>query len=73
MNTYSHALEPMLFNYALRFPSGLFYTGRVTSDSKPDYDRGEKSEAFTYTQEGAYRKIQSTPDYWKGVEVVRID
>jgi len=63
----------MLFNYAIKWPSGKYYTGRVTSDSKPNYDRGEKIEAYTYTKEGAYRKIQSTPHYWEGAEIVRID
>ena len=63
----------MLFEYAIQFPNGLYYTGRVSSDALPDYDRGTKNEAFTYTREGAYNRIRSQLGYWHGAQVVRID
>jgi hypothetical protein len=72
MKTYCHALEPMLFEYAIQFADGLYYTGRVSSDARPNYDRGNKSDAFTYTREGAYNRLQSQSGYWNNAQVVRI-
>jgi len=51
--------ERFTFEYALKFPNGKYYTGRVNSDSKPDYWQGEKREAYTFTEKGAYRKKDS--------------
>lgn len=45
-----------VYAYALRFPNGTFYTGRVNSDDKPDYWAGPVHEAFTFSEAGAYRK-----------------
>lgn len=44
------------FHYALRSPTGLYYTGRVNSDSEPDAWLGPKHKAFTYTEKGAHVK-----------------
>ena len=46
------------FNYALRFPNGTYYTGRVNSDKEPNAWQGKAHQAFTYTQHGAYVKKQ---------------
>lgn len=51
--------ESLVFEYALKFPNGKYYTGRVNSDSQPDYWQGEKHEAYTYTEKGAYAKKDS--------------
>jgi hypothetical protein len=51
---------PLIFEYALKFPNGKYYTGRVNSPELPDYWQGEKREAITYTTEkGAYEKRDS--------------
>ena len=51
--------EPFTFEYALKFPNGKYYTGRVNSESKPDYWQGEKREAYTMTEFAAYKKKDS--------------
>lgn len=51
--------ESFTFEYALKFPNGKYYTGRVNSESKPDYWQGEKHEAYTMTEFGAYKKKDS--------------
>lgn len=50
---------PLVFEYALRFQNGKYYTGRVNSDALPDYWQGEKHEAYTFTEKGAYAKKDS--------------
>lgn len=59
----------MEFNYAIKFPNGKYYTGRAGEGFQ-----GEKHEAFTYTEKGAYGKIDRVK--WmqeKGARVTRID
>jgi hypothetical protein len=51
--------EPFTFQYALKFPNGKYYTGRVNSESRPDYWQSEKKEAYTFTEFGAYKKKES--------------
>jgi len=51
--------ESFTFEYALKFPNGKYYTGRVNSDALPNYWQGEKHEAFTFTLAGAYKKKDS--------------
>ena len=51
--------SPLVFEYALKFPNGKYYTGRVNSEALPDYWQGDKREAFTYTLEGAHKKKDS--------------
>lgn len=51
--------EPFTFEYALKFPNGKYYTGRVNSDSLPNNWQGEKKESFTFTEHGAYKKKDS--------------
>lgn len=51
--------QPLIFEYALKFPNGKYYTGRVNSDLRPDYWQGEKREAYTFTEFGAYKKKDS--------------
>lgn len=41
------------FNYAIRFADGTYYTGRAGLEYK-----GPKREAFTFTERGAYNKLQ---------------
>ena len=50
---------PLIFEYALKFPNGKYYTGRVNSEALPDYWQGEKHEAYTMTEHGAYKKRDS--------------
>jgi hypothetical protein len=50
---------PLIFEYALKFPNGKFYNGRVNSEALPDYWQGDKKEAFTFTLAGAYKKKDS--------------
>lgn len=51
--------ESFTFEYALKFPNGKYYTGRVNSDALPDYWQGEKHEAYTMTEFAAYKKKDS--------------
>lgn len=45
--------QPMfVFDYAIRFADGTFYTGRAGSEYK-----GSMLDAFTYTLQGAHAKI----------------
>ena len=52
---------PLIFEYALKFPNGKYYTGRVNSKALPDYWQGDKCEAYTFTERGAYKKKDSLP------------
>jgi hypothetical protein len=54
-----HMREPFEFQYVLKFPNGKYYTGRVNSPELPDYWQGEKHEAYTMTEYGAYTKKDS--------------
>ena len=54
------------FEYALKAPNGLYYTGKAG-----DGCLGDKYQAFTYTETGAYRKIDTNPAF-KGFTVERI-
>lgn len=49
----------LVFEYALQYPNGSYYTGRVTSDREPHANEGTEREAFTYTEKGAYVKRDS--------------
>jgi hypothetical protein len=51
--------SPLVFEYALKFPNGKYYTGRVNSEALPDYWQGDKREAFTFTLAGAHKKKDS--------------
>jgi hypothetical protein len=59
------------YEYALRFPNGLYYTGRANSESEPNAWQGELHQAFTYTEEGAYYKKYSL-DCFSNTTVVRV-
>ena len=59
------------FNYAIRFPNGTYYTGRVNSEAEPSAWQGKKHEAFTYTIEGAYNKV-SKGGCFKNCSIVHI-
>lgn len=59
------------FNYAIKFTDGTYYTGRVNSDNEPNAWKGNKDQAFTYTMQGAYRKIDSI-DCFKNCTVERV-
>jgi len=56
----------LTFEYALQSPCGRFYTGRAG-----DGWLGEKHEAFKYTMEGAYTKID-TIELFQDFQVVRV-
>lgn len=47
--------------WALRFPNGTYYTGRVTSDERPNYHQGSHSEAFCFTYRGALHRCKQLP------------
>ncbi len=47
------------FEYALQFPNGLYYTGRVNSEAEPNAWQGKAHEAFGYAERGAYTKKAS--------------
>lgn len=64
-------VKKLCFEYALKFPNGTYYTGRVNSEARPDYWQGAKHEAFTYTIEGAYRKKDSM-DCFKDCTVIHM-
>lgn len=49
----------MKFEYAIKFPNGLYYTGEVNTATNMNAWQGEKNKAFTYTYFGAQNKIQS--------------
>lgn len=51
-------LDPneLKFEYAIQFPDGSFYTGRVNSPAEPNAWQGARHEAFTFTERGAYTK-----------------
>jgi hypothetical protein len=52
---------PLIFEYALKFPNGLYYTGRTNSESEPNnWMQGEKNDAYTFTEKGAYNKKDSS-------------
>ena len=48
--------QPLIFDHAIKFPNGLYYTGRTNNAARPDYWQGPKHEAVTYTEKGAYHK-----------------
>jgi len=52
-------MPDLTFEYAIKFPNGTYYTGRVNSDEKPNYWQGKKDEAFTFTEFGAHNKINN--------------
>lgn len=58
------------FEYAIRFENGKYYTGRAG-----DSFAGSIGEAFTYTESGAYSKIERMKDtinYWKNATVEKV-
>lgn len=58
------------FEYTIRFENGKYYTGRAG-----DGFAGSIGEAFTYTEAGAYSKIERlkrTASYWKTATVEKI-
>lgn len=52
------------FEYALQFPDGKFYTGNY------DLQKGERYEAYLYTEHGAHLKL--TQPGFEQCKVVRI-
>lgn len=66
----AHGLQ---FEYAIRYPNGKFYTGRVTSPEEPNAHQGESFQAFTYTEAGAHAKIdQDRTGHFAGCTVVHV-
>jgi hypothetical protein len=61
---------PMLFEYAIRNPDGLFYRGSVYGDSRDWTD--SRFDMFTYTEMGAYRKLDLFPAMFADCVVVRL-
>ncbi len=59
----------LIFEYAIRNKSGLYFNGNAYSDSR-DWS-SIPMDVFTYTEAGAYRKISLFPIMFAGCEVVR--
>lgn len=77
----------LTFNYAIRFPDGLYYMGpryKATDDAgkpiptkkQPRIDdplhRGPKNSAYTYTENRAYVVIVQNKQVFEGCVVERI-
>ena len=63
----------MEFNYEIKFPDGKFYNGRAPNpEIDPAGMKSEKFKAFTYTEAGAYKKIENFPVFFAGCEVVNV-
>lgn len=58
--------DPLIFEYALRFPDGMYYTKDVPGD------RGSWAKAYTYSIRGAYRLKDENPNLFKDCIVERI-
>ena len=61
---------PMLFEYAIQNPAGLFYRGSSYGDSRDWTD--DKWDIFKYTEAGAYRKIALFPAMFSDCVVIRL-
>jgi hypothetical protein len=59
----------LIFEYAIKNKSGLFYNGNAYGDSR-DWS-SIPMDVYTYTEAGAYRKISLFPAMFAGCEVVR--
>lgn len=64
-------IDELFFGYAIKLPDGGYYTGRVNSAAEPNAWSGKKAEAFTYTERGAYNKIDRCPAF-AGCSVERV-
>lgn len=63
----------MEFNYAIKFPDGTYYNGRAPNmEVDPNGMKGPKFKAFTYSEAGAYKKIDNFPEFFKGCVVERV-
>lgn len=60
----------LVTEYALQFPNGLYFTGRVNSYKEPTAWQGERHHAFTYTEQGAHTKTRLGP--FKNCTVVKV-
>jgi hypothetical protein len=62
------------YAYAIKFPDGTYYTGEVNTEANPNAWKGPRSQAFTYTETGAHRKINMDcfKDCFKGCTVERV-
>lgn len=67
----------MIFEYAIRFPSGQYYLGpsyvgkkRVRHDDRAN--QGTARDAYTYTEPRAYALILSNPMVFAGCKVERV-
>lgn len=49
------------FEYVIKFPDGAFFVDRIARGEGVTVVRGTKREALTFTETGAYRKIDSLP------------
>ncbi len=54
-----------VYNYAIRFSTGMYYTGR----SGAEYN-GPRHQAYTFTEAGAYAKIERMD--WHDATVERV-
>jgi hypothetical protein len=63
-------MKYQVFEYAIQRPDGRYFNGNAHSD---DRDWSEQSlKAFTYTEAGAYRKIERFPSYFSNCKVIRV-
>lgn len=61
---------PMLFEYAIQNPAGLFYRGSSYGDLRDWTDC--RFDMFTYTEAGAYRKLALFPAMFSDCVVIRL-
>lgn len=57
-----------VFEYAIE-KNGKYYLGSVHGDER---DWGNRSQAYTYTSEGAYKSIQNFPIFFGGCKVEKV-
>ncbi len=63
------------FNYYILNPSGLYYRGTCYGDER-DWTKEKRSwvdDAYTYSLNGAWKKICKFPEMFDGCEVVHIE
>ena len=58
--------------YALKFPNGSYYTGRVNTDSEPNAWQGTKRQAWTYGIYMADHHLTMTP-YFRNCTVEYVE
>ena len=64
--------DSMIFDYYIRRPDGLFYSGSVHGDDRDwNADSSHVDRAYGYTAAGAHKKMAAFPHFFAGCVVVR--